>query len=371
MQELIGAIEAVIALPQWRAAVLADAPAIAQQPQAALGVFMGYDFHIGPHGPQLIEINTNAGGALLNIAVGNAQRACCTEVEKLVTLPLDIASLDRTIFAMFQNEWRLARGDQPLRRIAIVDTDPPAQYLYPEFLLAQRLFEAQGVAAVIADPSELEYRDGRLLHGGDVIDLVYNRLTDFYLEAQSSAALRGAYEHAAAVITPHPHAHALYANKRNLVLLSDSALMRSWGVAEDTIALLEHGIPRTIRVVAELADLLWQQRRQWFFKPSGGFGSRGAYRGDKLTRKVFEDIIAGDYVAQAMAAPGERRLSHDQPLKFDLRNYSYDAEVQLVAARLYQGQTTNFRTPGGGFAPVYHPPAQDLDCAALQTGARC
>jgi hypothetical protein len=27
--------------------------------------------------------------------------------------------------------------------------------------------------------------------------------------------------------------------------------------------------------------------------------------------------------------------------------------VQWVAARLYQGQTTNFRTPGGGFAPVY------------------
>ena len=24
----------------------------------------------------------------------------------------------------------------------------------------------------------------------------------------------------------------------------------------------------------------------------------------------------------------------------------------LLAARLYQGQTTNLRTPGGGFAPV-------------------
>lgn len=25
----------------------------------------------------------------------------------------------------------------------------------------------------------------------------------------------------------------------------------------------------------------------------------------------------------------------------------------MAGARLYQGQTTNFRTPGGGFAPVY------------------
>lgn len=36
----------------------------------------------------------------------------------------------------------------------------------------------------------------------------------------------------------------------------------------------------------------------------------------------------------------------------DLRNYVYDGEVQLLVARLYQGQTTNFRTQGGGFAPV-------------------
>ena len=29
------------------------------------------------------------------------------------------------------------------------------------------------------------------------------------------------------------------------------------------------------------------------------------------------------------------------------------SRVLLAAARLYQGQTTNFRTPGGGFAPVF------------------
>ena len=47
----------------------------------------------------------------------------------------------------------------------------------------------------------------------------------------------------------------------------------------------------------------------------------------------------------------------DTPLKIDVRNYVYGGQVQLVTARLYQGQTTNFRTPGGGFAPVYALPA--------------
>ena len=39
--------------------------------------------------------------------------------------------------------------------------------------------------------------------------------------------------------------------------------------------------------------------------------------------------------------------------KLDVRNYVYDGVTQLMAARLFQGQTTNFRTAGGGFAPVY------------------
>jgi hypothetical protein len=40
-----------------------------------------------------------------------------------------------------------------------------------------------------------------------------------------------------------------------------------------------------------------------------------------------------------------------QVLKFDLRNYAYDGAVLGVAARLYQGQTTNFRTPVAASRP--------------------
>ena len=65
--------------------------------------------------------------------------------------------------------------------------------------------------------------------------------------------------------------------------------------------------------------------------------------------------------------PSQRTIRIDGrevPLKLDLRNYVYAGRVQLVAARLYQGQTTNFRTLGGGFAPVFtekmdSPPASD------------
>lgn len=356
MQRIVTAIESVIATRQWHESVLADAPAIARHDQRAHGVFMGYDFHIGEHGPQLIEINTNAGGAYLNATLGQVQRACCPEVRDWVTTPANMQLIDDHLFAMFSNEWVLARGAAPLKRIAIVDTAPASQYLYPEFLIAQQVFMQRGIAAVVADPSQFSLRSGKLECDGDPVDLVYNRLTDFYFDDPAHALLRDAYAADAAVFTPHPRAHALYANKHNLVLLTDAERLREWGIDAATIGILLSGIPRTIDVRASDAASLWVERKRWFFKPASGFGSRGAYRGDKLTTKVFAEILASDYVAQAIAPPGERHRTPEQPLKIDIRNYVYDGHVQLVAARLYQGQTTNFRTPGGGFAPVYHPP---------------
>ena len=368
MAALVAAIERVVALPAYQAHVLAYAPAIAQHAPAARGVFLGYDFHLGDAGPRLIEINTNAGGGLLNTVLARAQKACCAEVAALRPGTL-AAPPEQEFLEMFRAEWALGRRHRRHRRpasadfsqitVAIVDDAPRAQYLYPEFLLFQRLFAAAGIAALICDPAELRFHDDALWHGARKIDLVYNRLTDFAFAEPASAALRAAYLADAAVVTPHPRAHALYADKRNLVALSDAALLADWGVDAETRRLLATGVPRTERVTAERAENFWARRRQLFFKPAGGFGARAAYRGDKLTRRVFAEILAGDYVAQTLTPPSLRSVpcaGEAVALKADLRNYVYAGQVQLVAARLWAGQTTNFRTPGGGFAPVLSVP---------------
>ena len=260
---------------------------------------------------------------------------------------------------MFRNEWSLSGHERALRSMAIVDDNPEQQYLYPEFLLFQRLFQRHGLQAVIAGPTEFSWRDGVLWHDDVAIDLVYNRLTDFSLAEPASATLREAYLADAVVLTPHPQAHALYADKRNLALLSDARRLQALGVPQATQEVLLAGIPHTEIVEAQHAERLWRERRRLFFKPFAGFGGRAAYRGDKLTQRVWQDILAGGYVAQALVAPGGRVVTNQEPvqvLKFDLRDYVYDGQVQWIAARLYQGQTTNFRTPGGGFAPVYAGP---------------
>ena len=357
MAQVVQAVESVVALAAYREQVLASAPAIARLgAPGPRGAFFGYDFHLDQGRLGLIEINTNAGGAMLNAVLARAQRACCVAMDQMVPSLASVAAFERRMVAMFREEWRLAGQTRPLASIAIVDDAPEQQYLYPEFLLFQQLFERHGVRTVIAAPSSLAWRNGALWHGELAVDLVYNRLTDFYLEQPASAALREAYAAQAVVLTPNPQTHALYADKRHLALFCDAAQLQALGVPLQTQQILLAHVPHTEVLDPADAQRLWDTRRGLFFKPVAGYGSRAAYRGDKLTKRVWQAILQGDYVAQAIVAPGQRLVdAHDnaQAMKFDLRAYAYAGQVQWVAARLYQGQTTNFRTPGGGFAPVY------------------
>ena len=66
-----------------------------------------------------------------------------------------------------------------------------------------------------------------LWHGDVAIDLVDNRLTNFY--SQASSALREAYLGCGVVLTPHPKAHALYADKRLLAVTGEAAQLQALG----------------------------------------------------------------------------------------------------------------------------------------------
>lgn len=338
MLGIVAAIEAAARMDGYRDQALARG-AIGAKDLGPLGAFMGYDFHITEDGPKLIEINTNAGGAFLNAFVARAQLACCAPVDEALR-DEDGAAFEERVLAMFGNEWRRQRGSAPLKSIAIVDDGPEGQYLYPEFVLAQRLFERAGFEASIVDAGALAYQNGALSAHGRAIDLVYNRLTDFAFSAPEHEALRRAYVDGAVVVTPNPHNHALFADKRNLIALSDTV----------------EGVPHCVAVDAANADALWAERKRYYFKPADGHAGKAVYRGEKLTKSVWAEIQRGAYIAQELARPSERMIRIDGERvarKIDVRLYTYDGALILAAARLYQGQTTNFRTPGGGFAPVF------------------
>jgi hypothetical protein len=307
----VSAIERVIALPAWQDHTLSNAPDIARHAFGPSGVFMGYDFHMGADGPRLIEINTNAGGALLNAALARAHRTCCDSMQGLFDTRTDLLQLDATFLAMFRAEWRAQRGEAPLRTVLIVDDAPDTQYLAPEFALARQLFLQHGITTAVADARELQWHDGALWHSalpaGQPVDLIYNRLTDFDLSDPSHAALREAYVAGGAVVTPHPRAHALYADKRNLVTLGDDALLESWGVSPQDRRILR---PRPAHRAghAQRPTSFGRARRQLFF--AGLRVRRQGRPAAQAHRRVWSEILPatlsrGPRAAQRAPGRGE------------------------------------------------------------------
>lgn len=353
MRSIVHALERVVALPAYVEAVLEYAPEIARKDPGPSGVFMGYDFHLDASGPRLIEINTNAGGAFLNAILAKVQRRCCGAQSARISPPHGFGA---ALEDMFRREWQSQRAAEPLRRIAITDDRPQEQYLYPEFVIAREMLRDCGFEVLIVDGADFRHADGRLIADGHPVDLVYNRLTDFALEEPAHEALRNAYSAGDVVLSPNPFNHAVHADKRNLVVLSDAERLARLGADAATLETLAAAVPRTVMVTRDNADELWAGRKDLFFKPAKGFGSKGAFRGDKLTRSTWAQIVGDESsIAQTFVPPSTRMMRIDGETvsrKIDVRLYTYRGEPLLVASRVYQGQTTNMRTPGGGFAPV-------------------
>lgn len=352
LKSIIQSIENVIRAPAFQELILNKASKTALHDFGPQGVFMGYDFHLTEDGPRLIEINTNAGGAYLNLLLAKAQMSCCDGTSS----PVNLDVLEDKFFDMFMNEWRTQRGDQELRVVVIMDENPEKQYLYPEFKLFADLFSRKGVMAFVLDPTSIEHREDGLWYQDQKIDMIYNRATDFYFDEGQYAGVKDAYLEGKVVITPNPNHHALYAYKENLELLTDAEKLKELGIDSSIQEILLKGIPATFKITDENRSDLWNRRKDYFFKPSSGFGSKATYRGDKLTTKVWCEMTNSTYVAQKLTPPDLRLVENDGKqleLKQDLRVYTYNGEVLLLASRLYMGQTTNFRTEGGGFAPVF------------------
>ena len=126
MAQVMRAVESVVALPAFREEVLAAAPETARLGVGVpLGVFFGYDVHLDQGRIGLIEVNTNAGGAMLNAVLARAQRASCSALEGMVPTLANVAVFEQAIVDMFRHEWRLSGRIRPLASIAIVDGAPP------------------------------------------------------------------------------------------------------------------------------------------------------------------------------------------------------------------------------------------------------
>lgn len=375
-EAIVRAFFKVRGLPDRTRALEALEPPIADPGNTS--ALMSYDFHVDTAGHlRLIEINTNASLSLIVDALHETHGLKNPFVE----------SFRDDIIAVFRNEYRasfaaermLAGESQPqtpaISTIAIVDEKPYEQKLFVEFLLYRELFERAGHRVEICDAASLrnaERDHGLLTESGEKIDLVYNRHTDFYFQQPATAALKTAMEKQSACITPHPHEYRLLADKERLLELSRPDALTSLPLSESERQCLATALIRTreSRDFASEAEL-WAERKRWFFKPKRSFGGKATYRGATMSRTVCHQVYSGDYIAQEFVPAPELTLpespSESSPkspmkagenaqsvlkMKYDLRFYVYRDRIQLACARLYQGQMTNAKTPGGGVTPI-------------------
>ncbi|MGZ3691355.1 MAG: hypothetical protein ACXVAX_07620 [Pseudobdellovibrio sp.] len=285
-------------------------------------VCMSYDFHINAGGkPELIEINTNAAFLAMGL-----------ELNSFLGLPTPEFS-EQQLIEMFKEELRLigASGSQ----IAIIDENPNTQRLYVEFLVYQQLFNKHGLHSEIFD-----YRETDRIKK---FDLIYNRYTDFFLQAESSIELKKLFN-SKNNFSPNPYEYMLLADKQRLLDWNNQTEVEK---PQSLLSVYDLGIADK--------EKIWQERKHLFIKPKNSYGSKQAYRASSISRKMFDEIYGSHFIAQQLSTPSEVEVvleGKPEKLKYDLRCYAYQDKLQMMIARLYQGQTTNLKTIGGGFAAV-------------------
>jgi hypothetical protein len=329
----------------YRQQILPQVPAVARFDPGHDALMMGYDFHLTAAGPRLIEVNTNAGGGYI---------AWLSEAQSHEKHPLQLSPrLQQRLVSSFTQEWRnFPAAKRPLRRIAILDEDPSDQPLYPEVVACRDWLQAQGLAVEIVAPEQLQADADGVSVAGKPIDLIYNRHCDFFLEEPQLAGVKAAYLAGAVCLSPNPFAYGLLADKRRMILWSDDAALTALGLNQKERQLLVSLVPRS-RLLADCdLELVWQERKSLVFKPVTRFGSRGVLLGKGISRKRFAEQEPEVTLVQDLVPPSVEMAQDGQGFKVDIRLFVYRNHLLGVGARLYQGQVTNLRTEGGGFAPV-------------------
>ncbi|WP_413576059.1 hypothetical protein ACLVWU_16875 [Bdellovibrio sp. HCB290] len=303
-------------------------------------IMMSYDFHLDENQQlKLIEVNTNASF----LALGH-------EMYKTLELPLPVADFSwEEVRADILKELAL-QGQKPAAgplKVAITDEAPSEQRLFAEFLVYNELFKSFGWDSRIVD-----YRD--LFKSFDP-QFIYNRYTDFFLSEDSSQILKDKFVNGEVCLSPNPYEYLLLADKQRLIEWSQPGFFEAHGLSDTEIQTLRAAVPTSLDMGKANHEEVWSQRKNFFFKPKNAYGSKQSYKGQSISRKAFETLLTPDIIAMEYIPAPEvafKTPEGEQKFKYDLRCYAYQGRLQLIVARIYQGQVTNLRTPYGGFAGV-------------------
>ena len=299
-------------------------------------IAMSYDFHVDPSGNlKLIEINTNASFLALSELLYEAHG---------LVRPVADFSWNELRDNLLQ-ELNLSGHQTPPQKTLIVDEVPSEQRLYIEFLLYREIFKSWGWNAEILD-TRTPSLDA---------NLIYNRDTDFYFEKLEHQELKKNWLDQKICLSPQPVEYLYLADKERQLQWGRPGFLESTGLAQSEIQTLRRHLPFALDLTSHNSDELWEKRKSLFLKPKRSFGAKQSFRGASISKKAYVSLIDQDILVQEYIPAPEIQIG-SQTMKYDLRFYAYQGRVQTAVARLYQGQVTNLRTPGGGFTAIQFVP---------------
>ncbi len=289
-------------------------------------VLMGFDFHLTPDGPKLIEINNNAGGLYVGEGRWLPQPA-------IPELP---GCLEQRLLSMFPDSWRC---------IAILDEDIRSQFMYPEMCAYAALLRDQGREVHLVSPEDIRAADDGLYVQASRLDAIYNRHTDFYLQSPRMRPILEAYRQGLVFLNPHPRSYALIGDKARMVDWWTPGFLEGCLSKED-ITLIRQMTPETHHLKA-MPDV-WEERKAWVFKPSARHGGKGVVLGRSMSRRRFESLDVEQTIVQRYVPPCQVQVE-GREMKLDVRLFTHGERLIAVAGRVWRGQLTNFREPGSGW----------------------
>jgi uncharacterized circularly permuted ATP-grasp superfamily protein len=171
---------------------------------------------------------------------------------------------------------------------------------YSEFLLFREYFHSQGLQCTIADPREVEYRNGKLWAGDLQVTLVYKRVLLSELVAREgidTPLLRAVREGAVCMVNPL-QCKVLH-KKTSLAVLSDERNAALFTAGEQRA--IEAYVPWTRRVEErrsmfhgrpiDLIRFTLDHRENLVLKPSDDYGGAGIVLGWEVDAAAWEQAV--------------------------------------------------------------------------------
>jgi hypothetical protein len=256
--------------------------------------------------------------------------------------------------------------------IAIVDwNEVPTR---SEFLLFQDYFRRLGAPCVVADPGDLDYRDGRLYAAGTPVTVVYKRVLLAELVARGGLEhplVRAVRDGAVAMVDSF-HCKPLH-KKASLAVLSDERNAGLFGAKER--AVIARLVPWTRRVEerrtsfgrrkVDLVPFVLASRERLVLKPNDDYGGAGVVLGWTVSDGAWEaatrEALSRPYVVQErIELPSETypttvngRLHFGSRI-VDVAPYAYDmSRVDGCLSRVSTDPLVNVTAGGGSTVPTF------------------